>query len=118
MMTLSMQKPNQEMSKVPTIAESLNLHDVQFPHIAPEGYHYKVKPFQRNILSIWLHHPDIYTYTSDRVSTIWGFYNTKTRQYYAPINSKKIGKIVGIDKTSAYTAMQLICTPLELAFNV
>ena len=87
--------------------------DVQFPHIPPEGYYYTVKPFKRNILSIWLHHPDIYTYTSDRVSTIWGFFNTKTRQYHAPINSTKCGDKVKIDKTTPYSAMVRNLNPLE-----
>ena len=93
--------------------DSFQLRDVQFPHIPPEGYYYKVKPFKRNILSIWLYHPDIYTYTSDRVSTIWGFYNTKTRQYHAPINSTKCGDKEEIDKTTPYSAMVRNLNPLE-----
>ena len=95
------------------IKDSFQLRDVQFPHIPPEGYYYKVKPFKRNILSIWLHHPDIYTYTSDRVRTIWGFFNTKTRQYHAPINSTKCGDKVEIDKTTPYSAMVRNLNPLE-----
>ena len=94
--------------------DSFQSLDVQFPHIPPEGYYYKVKPFKRNILSIWLHHPDIYTYTSDRVSTIWGFYNTKTRQYHAPINSTKPGNPVDIHKTTPYSAMVPDLNPLEI----
>jgi len=90
-----------------------------FPHVAPNNCYYEYKDFRKNVLSIWLCDRTTYNYTTrSPINTIWGFYNTKTRQYHAPINSKKIGKVVGIDKTSAYTAMQIVCTPLELAFNV
>ena len=43
-----------------------------FPHEPPKGYAYKVKSFRSNVVAIWLQHPDHYTYSSDRVSTIWG----------------------------------------------
>ena len=46
-----------------------------FPHEPPEGYSYQVKPFKRNVVAIWLQHPDHFNFTSDRVSTIWGFMN-------------------------------------------
>ena len=92
---------------------------LDFPHVAPNNCYYEYKDFRKNVLSIWLCDRTIYNYTTrSPINTIWGFYNTKTKQYYAPINSKQIGKVVDIDKTSAYTAMQIICTPLELAFNV
>ena len=55
----------------------MNLPD-GFPHKAPKGYAYEVKTFKRNMLAIWLQHPDRYNFSSDRVSTIWGFYNTKS----------------------------------------
>ena len=89
-------------------------HD--FPHQPPKGYTYKVKPFKRNIVAIWLQHPDRYHYSSDRVSTIWGFYSTKKQCYYAPINSTKQGDQVDISDTRAFTAMQLNLNPLEAAF--
>ena len=44
-----------------------------FIHEPPEGYAYEVKPFKRNVVAIWLQHPDHYNFSSDRVSTIWGF---------------------------------------------
>ena len=43
-----------------------------FPHEPPKGYAYKVKSFRRNVVAIWLQHPDHYNFSSDRVSTIWG----------------------------------------------
>ena len=77
-------------------------HD--FPHQPPKGYSYKVKPHKRNVVSIWLQHPDHYTYSSDRVSTIWGFYNTKTGVYSSPINSTKQGDPVDINDCLLYTS--------------
>ena len=85
---------------------SLNL-PCDFSHQPKEGFSYQVRQHQRNLLSIWLCHPDQYTYTSNPVTTIWGFYNTKTKQYHAPINHKKHGKVVSYNQTTAFTAMPL-----------
>ena len=85
---------------------SLNL-PCDFTHQPKQGFSYQVRQHQRNLLSIWLCHPDQYTYTSNPVATIWGFYNTKTKQYHAPINHKKHGKVIPYNKTTAYTAMPL-----------
>ena len=86
-----------------------------FYHEPPEGYSYWVEPFKRNVLAIWLQHTDHFNYTNDPVHTIWGFYNTKKREYYAPVNSKKCGDAVDISDTRPYTAMQLKLNPLEYA---
>ena len=88
-----------------------------FPHEPPEGYAYQVKPFKRNVVAIWLQHPDHYNFSSDRVSTIWGFYNTKSRTYSAPVNATKCGDQVDIKDTRPYTAMQLNLNPLMAAFS-
>ena len=77
-----------------------------FAHNAPKGYSYEVEDFKQNVISIWLLHHTIYSYSSDPVRTIWGFYNTKKREYLAPINSKKCGSKVSITNTSPYTSMQ------------
>jgi len=93
-----------------------------FPHEPPEGYSYYVREFKRNVVSIWLLHHTTYSYSSDPVSTIWGFVKYKTTKrstthtYYAPINSNKIGKEVCITDTRPYTAMKINLTPLEAAF--
>ena len=87
-----------------------------FIHEPPAGFRYKVKNFKRNVLSIWLHHPDCYSYTSDPVATIWGFYNTKKCQYYAPRNAKSVGDPVDIKNTRNYTAMQIHYKGLESFF--
>ena len=54
-----------------------------------------------------------YSYTNDDVRTIWGFYNGKKGEYYAPINAKKAGDVVDINDTRNYTAMQLNLKGLE-----
>mgnify|MGYP001244766754 FL=1 len=93
----------------------MNLPD-GFPHKPPEGYSYEVKEHKRNMVSIWLRNHASFSYTSDPVRTIWGFYNTKKGCYHAPINSSKHGNQVDIKDTRDYTAMQLNLNPLMQAF--
>jgi len=89
----------------------------EFPHKAPEGYSYETESFKRNVISIWIRNHHEFSYNGGgSVRSIWGFYNSKTKSYYAPINSKTVGKQVNIDRTTPYTAMQLKQTPLESAF--
>jgi len=93
-----------------------------FPHQSPEGYKYEVRQHKRNILSIWLRHPDRYHYTSDPVYTIWGFVKYKTTKrsishtYHSPINSNKVGGEVNVNETRPWTAMPLNLNPLEAVF--
>ena len=68
------------------------------------------------MVSIWLRNHTTFSYTSDPVRTIWGFYNTKKGCYHAPINSTKHGDQVDINDTRDYTAMQLNLNPLMRAF--
>ena len=93
----------------------MNLPD-GFPHKPPKGYSYEVKEHKRNMVSIWLRNHASFSYTSDPVRTIWGFYNTKKGCYHAPINSTKHGDQVDIEDTRDYTAMQLNLNPLMRAF--
>ena len=94
----------------------MNLCPPDFTHKAPEGYSYEFSSFKRNLTAIWLRNHSTFSYTNDPVRTIFGFYNTKTGKYYAPINSKKVGKEVKLSDTRNYTAMPLRLTPLERAF--
>lgn len=90
---------------------------VDFPHKAPEGYYYEQTEFKRNVDAIWIHYDRRFDYNlGEPVRCIWGFYNTKTKEYFAPINSKTVGKRVSIENTTPYSAMQLKLTPLERAF--
>lgn len=88
----------------------------KFPHKAPKGYSYEVEQFKRNVLSIWVLNHGEFSYTDKTPRSIWGFYDTKTGSYYAPINATKQGDQVDIKNTTPYSAMQLKLTPLEAAF--
>ena len=92
-----------------------------FPHEAPTGYRYRTAEFKPNVISIWCDHLNHYNFNSGAtVSTIWGFVKFKTtakrgttHTYHAPIRSNKIGKIVALDQTSAYSAMPLLKLALD-----
>jgi len=87
------------------------------PHKSPEGYEYESVQFKSHVIAVWLlcHRRFIYN-GGTPTRTIWGFYNTKTKQWHAPINSKQIGDVIDINTTSPYTSMSLNLNPLEYAF--
>jgi len=88
-----------------------------FTHEPPENYSYQVEKFRQNVVSVWCCNHSEFSYNSGAVAkSIWGFYNTKQRTYYAPINSKKVGKKVNFSDTSPYTAMQKNYRGLEIFF--
>ena len=88
-----------------------------FPHIAPKGYSYEIEPFKRNLFAIWICNHGKFSYTSETPKSIWGFYNSKTKEYHAPINSSTVGSVVDIENTRPYSAMKLNLNPLEAAFS-
>ena len=76
-------------------------------HQAPEGYHYERTDFKANVSEIWIVNDRHFDYCGcSGVKSIWGFYNSKTKQFYAPKNSKTVGSVVDLNKTTAYSAMQ------------
>jgi hypothetical protein len=76
-------------------------------HKAPEGYHYERTDFKSNVIAIWIHFDRRFDYNlGDECRCIWGFYNTKTKQFHAPKNSSTVGSVVELNKTTAYSAMQ------------
>jgi ribosomal protein S17 len=79
--------------------------------------YYEQTEFKRNVIAIWIHYKRRFDYNlGDSVRCIWGFYNTKTRQYHAPKSPKLIGDKVDISLTSPYSAMIPKRTPLEWAY--
>ena len=87
---------------------------VSFTHEPPEGYSYQVREHKRHVLSIWLQHHYDYVYSGgESVATIWGFYDTKKKQYHAPVNSRTIGLQVEISNTTPYTSMPLNLNGLQ-----
>jgi hypothetical protein len=88
---------------------------VDFPHEPPKGYSYVVDEFKRNVVRICIVNHATFSYTNTPPKSVWGFYNTKKRSYYAPINYKRCGKEVDVNNTTPYSAMQLNLNPLERA---
>lgn len=90
---------------------------IEFPHKAPEGYYYEQIPFKNNVIAIWIVHNRRFDYNlGSPVRCIWGFWSSKTKKYYSPINSKTIGQEVEISQTTPYSAMIPKLSPLEMAF--
>ena len=84
-----------------------------FTHTPPKGYSYEVTQHKQNVLSIWI--CDLHEYVFNQGAPnrcIWGFYNTRKHTYFAPINSKKAGKVVDFASTRPYTSMQIDLGPL------
>lgn len=78
---------------------------------------YEFVEFKRNVIAIYLHYKRKFEYNNKKpVKCIWGFYNTKTDEYFSPINSSKIGSKVDIRNTRNYSAMPLNLSPLESFF--
>ena len=88
------------------------------PYSAPKGYYYHYEEFKKNIISIWLCNTRKFIYNDGAPTrTIHSFYNTKTREYFAPINSKTIGARVNINETRNYTTMPIKQSPLDAFFS-
>ena len=86
---------------------------IEFPHQSPKGYSYEIQQFKRHVYAIWIVNHGEFSYTDTPPKSIWGFYSSKKKEYYAPIDAKKVGAIVQIEDTTPYSAMQLKLTPLE-----
>ena len=90
----------------------------EFCHTAPEGYSYEFEEFKSNVISIWIRNHSEFSYNNgSSVRSIWGFYNTKTKCFHAPVNSKTVGNVVDIADTRPYSAMKINQTILEMCFN-
>jgi len=90
---------------------------VEFYHTAPKGYSYEFEEFKRNVVSIWIRNHAKFDYNNGAsVRSVWGFYNTKTKCFHAPINSKTVGTVVDITDTTPYSAMKIKRTFLEMCF--
>lgn len=91
---------------------------IEFTHKAPKGYSYEFEQFKRNVVAIWIRNHSEFSYNSGApVKSIWGFYNSKTREYHAPVNPKKVGDVVDFNSTTPYSAMQLNLKGLEVFFQ-
>jgi len=90
---------------------------IEFQHKPPKGYSYEFEQYKRNVVAIWIRNHSQFSYNGGApVKSIWGFYNSKTREYHAPVNPKKVGDVVNINSTTPYSAMQLNLKGLEVFF--
>jgi hypothetical protein len=91
---------------------------IEFQHKPPKGYSYEFEQYKRNVVAIWIRNHSQFSYNGGApVKSIWGFYNSKTREYHAPVNPKKVGDVVNINSTTPYSAMQLNLKGLEVFFQ-
>jgi len=89
----------------------------EFPHHPPTGYYYEFEEFKRGVIAIWLYCNRKFDYNNGaKTRTIWGFYKSKTREYFAPINSKTVGARVDITETRNYTSMPIKYQGVEKFF--
>jgi hypothetical protein len=90
----------------------------EFNHKAPEGYYYEVEEFKRNVLSIWLCCHRQFDYNNGKSTrTIWGFFSSKKREFYSPVNSSTVGKEVKFSDTRSWTSMPINYQGLEVFFT-
>ena len=66
----------------------------------PDGYEYKVQQISSLVTRVILYHPDVYTYTTEKVWTVWGF--IKSGKVYPARNSKTAQARSACDLMSAY----------------
>ena len=81
---------------------------IEFPHTAPKGYSYEFENYKRGVVRVWILNHGEFVYTEEQVKSVWGFYKTKTKEYHAPVNAKKVGDVVDIRDTTPYSAMQIV----------
>ena len=86
---------------------------IDFPHLPPKGFSYSFESFNARYDAIWIINHGLFSYRNTPPKSIWGFYSSKKGKYYAPINSKKVGKEVSIKDTTPYSAMKKNLNPLE-----
>ena len=85
-------------------------------HRGPDGFEYVMDDFNKTTKRIWIiNHTQEFVYREGAgpPRSVWGFYRPSTKEYFAPINSKKIGKKVRIEDTTPFTAMPKQYNPLE-----
>ena len=90
----------------------------EFPHKAPtKEYSYEYEQFNTRMIRIWLCCTRKFDYNLGApTKTVWGFWKSKSNKFFAPINSKTIGKEVEFKNTRNYTAMQIKPSPLDAFF--
>ena len=99
--------------------DNLDLNSLlkEMPVKAPKGYHYEVTDFKRNVAAFWLCGGPKYLYNGWKTArTIHSFYNYKKKLWYSPINSKKVGGEVAVEKIRPYSSMPITYKGLDVFF--
>lgn len=90
----------------------------KLPYKPPKGYWYEVEEFKRGVLRIMLCTDRKFDYNCGKpTKTIHSFYKPKTEEFYAPVNSTTIGKVVDINDTRPWTTMPIKISPLMEFFQ-
>ena len=75
----------------------------------PDGYSYSVERITPMVIKVWLNHPDVYTYTTEPVRTIYAF--VKRDMVHAGKNRDKMRvsstcNLTELSQQSPFTVMQ------------
>jgi hypothetical protein len=94
------------------------IQEVPFNHTPPKGYSYSFEEYKEGVVSIWLNNTRKFDYNLwVNLQKLYGvFGKSKTNKFFAPMNSKTIGKEVDFKNTRNYTAMQIKPSPLDAFF--
>ena len=91
--------------------------DIPFNHKAPKGYFYSYEEYKAGVIRIWLNNTRKFDYNHGKpTKTVWGFYSTKKKKYFAPVNSSTVGKEVQFENTRSWTSMPIKQSPLDAFF--
>ena len=92
-----------------TKSKKVTLQDVEasLPP-CPEGYRYEIEQVSPLIIRVWLHHPDVFTYTTDPVRTVYCFIKAgkvyPARNWKTP-RIKSVGLLIDLMDMSPYTVI-------------
>lgn len=89
-----------------------------FTHKPPEGLYYEVDQFKRDTFRIWICYSNKFVYAEGKdVKCIWGFWKSKTNEFFSPLNSSTVGKRVNFNDTTSWSSMQVNYSGVEKFFK-
>ena len=102
-----------------TKSKKVTLQDVEASLPSPpEGFSYEVEQVSSLIIRVWLHHPDLYTYTTESVRTVHCF--IKSGKVYPARNWKtpRIKSVGALSDLKTLSVFSLINTPENTLINL
>lgn len=82
----------------------------------PEGHTHSVEIVSPRVMRVVLHHPDVYSYTTEPVVTVWGFIkgdNVHNAKSYDKPHKEVLCKVVDSWKLSGYSSTKTTITSLQ-----